>query len=64
MTIICYDITEGGKLVNREEAKLKPEDWIVEDIRAMRSIVSRTEEQEAYLNLLLAYTKMLKKPKK
>lgn len=64
MTIIYYDITEEGKLVNRKPLSGVPEDWIIEDIRAMRSIENRTEEQEAYLNLLLTYTKMLKKPKK
>lgn len=38
---------------------MKPEQWIIEDMRAMRSIKDRSEVQESYLNLLIWYVKVL-----
>lgn len=38
---------------------MKPELWIIEDIRAMRGTKERTYIQESYLELLLWYVKVL-----
>lgn len=38
---------------------MKPELWIIEDIRAMRGTKERTSIQESYLELLLWYVKVL-----
>lgn len=38
---------------------MKPELWIIEDIRTMRSTKERSPIQEQYLNLLLWYVKVL-----
>lgn len=38
---------------------MKPEQWVIEDIRSMRSIKERNDTQESYLNLLLWYVKVL-----
>lgn len=38
---------------------MKPEIWVIEDIRAMRSEKNRTNIQEQYLSLLLWYVKVL-----
>lgn len=38
---------------------MKPESWIIEDIRRMRQTKIRTEVEESYLELLLWYIKVL-----
>lgn len=38
---------------------MKPEQWIIDDMRKMRSIKERTYEEESYLNLLTWYIKVL-----
>lgn len=38
---------------------MKPENWIIEDIRRMRQRKERTAIEESYLNLLLWYVKVL-----
>jgi hypothetical protein len=38
---------------------MKPEQWVIEDIKAMRAITNRSPAQEAYLALLVQYTRML-----
>jgi hypothetical protein len=38
---------------------MKPEQWVIEDIRSMRSTKERTPIQESYLELLLWYVKVL-----
>lgn len=38
---------------------MKPEQWIIDDMRAMRSIKDRSDIEEAYLNLLTWYVKVL-----
>ena len=38
---------------------MKPEQWVIEDIRSMRSIKERNDTQESYLSLLLWYVKVL-----
>lgn len=38
---------------------MKPESWIIEDIRSMRTIKERTAVEESYLSLLLWYVKVL-----
>lgn len=37
---------------------MKPEQWIIQDIGAMRKIKERTEVQQSYLDLLLWYVKV------
>lgn len=39
---------------------MKPEQWIIDDIRLMRQKQSRTKDEDGYLSLLLWYTKLLK----
>lgn len=39
--------------------KMKPEQWIIDDIRSMRQKKERTEVEESYLSLLLWYVKVL-----
>ena len=39
--------------------KMKPEQWIIDDIRSMRQKKERTEVQQSYLDLLLWYVKVL-----
>lgn len=39
---------------------MKPEQWVIDDIRVLRASKNRSPEQEAYLSLLIAYTRMLK----
>ena len=39
---------------------MKPEQWIIDDIRTMRQKQSRTKDEDGYLSLLLWYTKLLK----
>ena len=39
---------------------MKPEQWIIDDIRWMRGIQERSTVQDNYLSLLTWYTKMLK----
>jgi|AGFS01.1.fsa_nt_gi hypothetical protein len=38
---------------------MKPETWIIEDIRRMRQTKERTLIEESYLELLLWYVKVL-----
>lgn len=38
---------------------MKPESWIIEDIRRMRQTKDRTHNEESYLSLLLWYVKVL-----
>lgn len=38
---------------------MKPEQWIIDDMRKMRSIKDRTDIEESYLNLLTWYVKVL-----
>lgn len=38
---------------------MKPEAWIIEDIRRMRSTKERTAIEDSYLELLLWYVKVL-----
>lgn len=38
---------------------MKPEQWIIDDMRKMRSIKNRTDIEESYLNLLTWYVKVL-----
>lgn len=38
---------------------MKPEQWIIDDMRAMRSIKDRSSTEESYLNLLTWYVKVL-----
>lgn len=38
---------------------MKPEQWIIDDIRSMRQKKERTEVEESYLSLLLWYVKVL-----
>jgi hypothetical protein len=38
---------------------MKPEQWVIDDIKAMRAIKSRSPAQEVYLALLVQYTRML-----
>lgn len=38
---------------------MKPEKWIIDDMRAMRSIKDRNSTEESYLNLLTWYVKVL-----
>lgn len=38
---------------------MKPETWIIEDIRRMRQTKERTLVEESYLELLLWYVKVL-----
>lgn len=38
---------------------MKPEQWIIDDMRKMRSIKKRTDIEESYLNLLTWYVKVL-----
>lgn len=39
---------------------MKPEQWVIDDIRLMRQKQSRAKDEDGYLNLLLWYTKLLK----
>lgn len=39
---------------------MKPEQWVIDDIRLMRQKLSRTKDEDGYLSLLLWYTKLLK----
>ncbi|WEM33548.1 hypothetical protein EJP02_487 [Escherichia phage EJP2] len=38
---------------------MKPEQWIIDDMRSMRAIKERTYVQEQYLELLMWYVKVL-----
>lgn len=38
---------------------MKPEQWVIDDIKAMRAIKGRSPVQEAYLVLLVQYARML-----
>lgn len=38
---------------------MKPEQWIIEDMRRMRSIKERSNIEEQYLELLVWYVKVL-----
>lgn len=38
---------------------MKPEQWIIEDMRRMRSIKERSYIEEQYLELLVWYVKVL-----
>lgn len=38
---------------------MKPDQWIIEDMRRMRSIKEKTYEENAYLELLTWYVKVL-----
>lgn len=42
-----------------KETEMKPEQWIIDDMRAMRSVKERTYEQQAYLDLLQWYCSVL-----
>ena len=44
---------------SKEKTTMKPEQWIIDDMRAMRSIKERTYEQQAYLDLLQWYCSVL-----
>lgn len=39
---------------------MKPEDWVISDIRVMRSIAARSSVEEAYLSALLWYVSVLR----
>lgn len=39
---------------------MKPEDWVIEDIRFLRQKKDLDKTEESYLNLLQWYTKLLK----
>lgn len=39
---------------------MKPEQWIIDDIRTMRQKQSRTKDEDSYLYLLMWYIKLLK----
>jgi hypothetical protein len=38
---------------------MKPEQWILDDMKSLRAIENRSPAQEAYLSLLKFYVKML-----
>lgn len=38
---------------------MKPEQWIIDDMRRMRSIKERTDIENSYLDLLTWYVKVL-----
>ncbi|WNV47613.1 hypothetical protein ENKO_513 [Klebsiella phage fENko-Kae01] len=38
---------------------MKPDSWVIEDIRRMRQTKTRTQIEESYLELLLWYVKVL-----
>lgn len=38
---------------------MKPDQWVIDDIKAMRAITNRSPSQEAYLSLLTWYTRMI-----
>lgn len=38
---------------------MKPENWIIDDIRRMRQTKERTPIEDSYLDLLLWYVKVL-----
>lgn len=40
---------------------MKPDLWVIEDIRALRSKELKTPQDEEYLKLLLSYVKMISK---
>ncbi len=39
---------------------MKPEDWVIEDIRSLRQKKELDSTEQSYLNLLHWYTKLLK----
>lgn len=39
---------------------MKPEDWVIEDIRTLRQKKELDSTEKSYLNLLQWYTKLLK----
>ena len=39
---------------------MKPEDWVIEDIRTLRQKKDLDSTEQSYLNLLQWYTKLLK----
>lgn len=38
---------------------MKPEQWIIDDMRAMRKIEKKSYEEQAYLDLLQWYVKVI-----